>query len=195
MKHPRYTNDQADGSKPDASPNLDSAELEQFRERLRYFAARRLRSWTEAEDVAQEALRRAFEALNSGRISNPSALPAFLFQTALHVCQHRARSFGREARALREVGAVKSGQTTADDPLASLISEERRVQVRAALERLESNDREVLSLTYVEALQTAQIAQRLDLTEGNVRVRRHRALQRLAEILGVTTRTDRGLKR
>ncbi len=60
-----------------------------------------------------------------------------------------------------------------------------------ALERLDQDDREVLALTYSDALRTAEIAKRLSLTEGNVRVRRHRALKRLGELLGVTSRRDR----
>ena len=79
------------------------ATLEGFRERIRLFAARRLRDWTEAEDVAQETLRRALEASLAGRIEKPDALPAFLYQTAVHICQHRGRSAGREASALRRV--------------------------------------------------------------------------------------------
>ena len=193
MEDPRYTGNSAKTSEPEASIEPGPA-LEQFRERLSYFAARRLRSWADAEDVAQEALRRAFEALTAGRIANPSALPAFLFQTALHICQHRALSFGREATALRKAEAAEISRRTEDDSLTKLISEERRGQVRAAFERLGSDDREILSLTYVDGLKSAQIAQRLNLTEGNVRVRRHRALQRLSELLDVTTGPNRGLK-
>ena len=80
-----------------------------------------------------------------------------------------------------------------EDPLTDLITEERREKVREAFEHLGAGDREVLSLSYVEALGAEEIASRLNLTTGAVRVRRHRALNRLAEILGVTDRSDREL--
>ncbi len=150
-----------------------------------YFTARRLRNWSEAEDAAQETIRRAIESMQAGRIQKPESLAAFLFQTALHVCQHRSRTAGREGRALRRFGASPA-DSQSPDPLASLISDERRASVRAALGRLDEDDREILALTYAEALRTAEIAKRLSLSEGNVRVRRHRALKRLAELLGVT---------
>lgn len=169
---------------------LSAADLETLRQRLLYFAARRLRNWAEAEDVAQETIWRTLEALQDRRIENPAALPAFVFQTALHICQRRGRSAGRESRALRRFGASPE-DTREDDPLKSLISAERRASVRDAIARLDADDREVLTLSYSEALQTAEIARRLGLTEGNVRVRRHRALNRLAEILGVTRRPER----
>ena len=179
---------------PDAGPDALAAQLSaRFRERLRFFAARRLRDRDAAEDVAQEVLRRTLEALRAGRVENTEALPAFLFQTARHVCMQWGRSEGRRDKAFSR---LQSGTTEADpgeDPLAGLITEERREKVREAFVHLSPGDREILSLSYVEALGAQEIASRLNSTAGAVRVRRHRALHRLAEILGVTDRSDREL--
>lgn len=185
-------NDTGVGPSHPAASAADSAvqDVEAFRERLLYFAARRLRSFADAEDVAQETIRRAIQALQAGRVEKPASLPSFLFQTALHVCQRRYRSAGREVKALRRFGA-SSSESGPDDPLGSLLSEERRASVRRALEQLGEEDREILTLTYAEALRTAEIAGRLGTSEGNVRVRRHRALGRLATILGVTRGSGR----
>lgn len=170
--------------------------LERLRERLRLFAARRLRSWAEAEDVVQEAFRRAVQSLHEDKVQNLEAMPAFLYQTVVHICQHRALSAGREARALRGLASVEPEPVSKDaDPLQMLLSEERRHAVREAMSQLESADREVLSLSYVEALEAAEIGRRLGLTAGNVRVRRHRALKRLAELLAVTRGGIQGLKK
>ena len=54
----------------------ETAQLECFRERLRIFAARHLGDWTEAEDVAQETLGRALEALRAGRVVGRVVLTA-----------------------------------------------------------------------------------------------------------------------
>jgi RNA polymerase sigma-70 factor, ECF subfamily len=180
-------NDSSGRPSPPATSTADAAaqQVEAFRERLLYFAARRLRNFADAEDVAQETIRRAIQALQAGRIEKPASLPSFLFQTALHVCQRRYRSAGREVKALRRFGAASS-ESGPDDPLGSLLSEERRASVRRALEQLGEEDREMLTLTYADALRTAEIARKLGTSEGNVRVRRHRALGRLATILGVT---------
>ena len=166
---------------------------ERFRERLRFFAARRLRDRDAAEDVAQEVLRRTLEALRAGKVENREALPAFLFQTARNVCMQWGRTEGRKARAFTPMKGEGTEPETEEDPLADLISEERREKVRTAFEHLGSGDREVLRLSYVESLGAEEIANRLNLTPGAVRVRRHRALNRLAEILGVTDRSHREL--
>jgi RNA polymerase sigma-70 factor, ECF subfamily len=183
---------------PAISADVDLAELEQYRGRLRLLAGRRLRNWTEAEDVAQEALRRCVEALRAGRVARTAALQAFLFQTVVHICQHRALSAGREAKALRNLSAEPSRTPDHGDALQGLIAEERRKEVRRAMDRLEPDDREVLSMCYLETLDAADVGRRLGITAGNVRVRKHRALRRLAEILAaetVTAGSKRGLKK
>ncbi|MDQ6893903.1 MAG: sigma-70 family RNA polymerase sigma factor [Acidobacteriota bacterium] len=152
---------------------------------MKLFAARRIASRSGAEDVAQETLRRALEALRAGRVENPEALPAFLFQTARHICMHENRSGGREARAMARfaTSASESGGAS-PDALRELISEERRASVRKALDRLRPADRDLLWWMYGEALEAGAIAARLGIEPGAVRVRKHRALGRLAEALG-----------
>ena len=164
----------------------------QYWDRLRYFAMRRLRDPALAEDVAQETLRRTLEALRENRVRQPEALGSFLFETARNVCSHRARSAGRESRAYERLATPESDRAEDDDPLEGLVSAEERQHVQHALERLGGSDRDVLVLAYVEGLDNSKIAERLGLKSGAVRVRRHRALERLAALLGVTRRTKRG---
>lgn len=192
MDSGRYTPPDQPVETPD-SLDSESRLIEAFRERLRLFAARRLRDWSAAEDVAQEALARALEAMRAGRIEDPAALPGFLFQTALHVCLRRIRSAGRERRALQRFSGGGEGDG-GQSPLAALLSAERRSRVLQALERVEPDDRRLLELTFRDELDSEEIGRRLGLTPGAVRVRRHRAIRRLAETLGVTKPGDRELK-
>jgi RNA polymerase sigma-70 factor (ECF subfamily) len=153
-----------------------------FWERIRCFATRRVRDSALAEDVAQETLRRVTEALRAGRVENLAALPGFVFQTARHICLQHHRSAGREDRALGRLGRDPrpSGES---DPLLGLISEDRRRAVRAALGRLSADERELLELLYFRQEETSAVAERLGITPGALRVRKHRALQRLAGLL------------
>jgi RNA polymerase sigma-70 factor (ECF subfamily) len=151
-----------------------------FRERLRLFAARRVYDLAAAEDVAQEALRRTLEALRAGRIPDTERLPGFVFETARHICMHHGRGRGREARALARMGPQDAPD---DDPLQALISAERQAAVRRALQRLARGDRDLLRMMYTEGLEAAEAARRLLVSPEAVRVRKHRALRRLAEAL------------
>lgn len=154
-----------------------------FWERVRVFAARRLRDRAAAEDVAQEALRRVLVALRENRVQNTSALPGFVFETAKNVCLHRVRSAVRESRAVSRMHEPEP-EDEAPGALARLIAEERRAQVREALNRLDEGDRDILLMQYEEQLSAEEIGSRLGVTAATARVRKHRALQRLGKLLG-----------
>jgi len=159
--------------------------VERFRRRLLMFAARRLGDPVAAEDVAQETLRRVIEALRNGRIEKPDALPAFVFQTAKHVCQFRHRSRQRGDRALHRL--THEGREPVQDPLSALVGSERRTEVRNAVERLGVGDRELLRMLYYGDRGTVEAAAELKTNPGALRVRKHRALQRLAALLTAVT--------
>lgn len=164
---------------------------DQYSERLRLFAMRRLGDLSAADDVAQETLGRVAAALRDGRVQDIAALPGFVFRTATHVCLQHLRSLGRESRALSRLAADPSERTEPDDPLTTVISEERRAEVRTALARLDVADRDLLHLLYFERVETAAAAVRLALTAEALRVRKHRALRRLAAILEEPGSNDR----
>ena len=158
--------------------------------RLRAFAQRRLRDAAAAEDASQETLRRALIALREGRVQNLNAVPAFLFETAKHVCQHYQRSAGRQAHALERFAHHPAAPPT-NDPADRLHDAQRHRAVRLALKRLNAPDRDLLLWSYRDGLDTQAIAARLSIESGTVRVRRHRALQRLREAIRVTLIDDR----
>jgi RNA polymerase sigma-70 factor (ECF subfamily) len=192
MERGRYAPPSLSGS---ASRAPAPADLESFGISLRLFAARRVGDWAAAEDVAQEVLRVGLEAIRAGRIASSEALPGFLFQTAVHVCMHRGRSAGRQARALERVGSASDAEPPSDDdPLEALISAEREASVRGGLARLDADERRLLEMSYGEEMSSEEIGRRLGLNPGAVRVRRHRAIRRLAELLRVTKPSDREFK-
>ena len=152
-------------------------------DRVRLFALRRLRDLAGAEDVAQDVIRVVTEALRAGRVENLDALPGYVFRTAQHLCLQRMRSSGREARALDRLGNEPAPDQRALDPLVALIGEERRFSVRRALSGLAPPDRELLTLIYFDEIDSAVASNRLGITQEAFRVRKHRALKRLGEIL------------
>lgn len=167
-------------------PDLCSSLAERFHRRLVVFAARRVCEPATAEEAAQETLRRVIQALQAGQVRSPDALPAFVFATAKHVCQRLLRSVQRERRALARLDANDTDDGTAS--ISALISAEERARVRACFSRLAADDQLVLRLTFVRGLDTQNIANQLGISSGAVRVKRHRALGRLAELLGETNR-------
>jgi RNA polymerase sigma factor (sigma-70 family) len=178
---------------PCSDPDALAADIaDRYLPRLRMFAMRRLRVLADAEDVAQETLRRVLVALREGRILDLQALPAYIFETARHVCSHHVRREQRTERAYAALTDVTAAPSE-DDPLAALISAERREALRDAITGLAPADRELLYLTYVEGLTAHAIAGRLGLSAVNVRVRRHRLQKQLGRELRVTNAARRAL--
>ncbi len=77
-----------------------SALWSRFHARLLILGMRRLGNRADAEDMAQDALQRVTKALDENRLREPGALPGFVYQTALHVCQQSLRKRYRERHAL-----------------------------------------------------------------------------------------------
>jgi RNA polymerase sigma-70 factor, ECF subfamily len=69
-------------------------------------------------------------------------------------------------------------------PSGRAIREELRARVQAGLKRLAPHDREVLAMRHLEQLSMAEIAGVLGITEGAVKVRHLRALQRFHQLIG-----------
>ena len=188
----RYSADQDPPGPPAPLVPTESDLASRFWDRIRLFAARRVNDVAMAEDIAQETLRRVIDALRAGRVQNTEAIAGFVFQTAKHVCMHVHRSAGREARAMRRLHDPSDAEPVRPDALAGLVSEERRARVRAALATLSADDRNLLRALYFDQLDTSELGEKLGLSPGALRVRKHRAVQRLAAALGAG-RTDETL--
>jgi len=170
-------------------PELDwqtEAKLhENYFRRIRLLALSHSGARATADDIAQETLRRVIEALRAGRLREPEALPGFVLQVARNVCLRWMRSARREASALSRAYAEneRDSGATQPSPLDDLVTEERRARVRRALERLGDEDRGLLGQAFDDDVKTSELAGRLGLTTSAIRVRKHRALRRLAELL------------
>ena len=174
-------------NKPRVDGSLDTTDAvlleSRFLARLRWFATRLLGDAHAGEDAAQEAMRRVLQAVAERRVRDHDALPAFAFQTLRYVCSHHSRAAGRERRMLSGYGSEAALEEPAADPLAELVSSERRAAVRGALQGIADEDRQLLQALYVEEENPRKLAARLQLSEGALRTRKHRALKRLGRQL------------
>ena len=175
--------------------------LVRYRDRLcrmvRVRLDRRLAARIDPSDVVQEALLEADRKLAAYLHERPLPFYPWIRRLAWErlVKLHRRhlqarRSVTREDHgvpdlpdesALELAGRLIASGTS---PSGRLAGKERRDQLLAALTRLEERDREVLVLRYLEELPTREIAVLLETTEGAIRTRHVRALQRLRVLLG-----------
>jgi RNA polymerase sigma-70 factor, ECF subfamily len=149
-----------------------------FAPRIRLFGLRHLRDGAAAADLVQEVLLAVLTRLRSRAIRDPHRIASFV----LGACR-LAVSERRNGTARRDALLARWG-----DGLAPAAPEPPRVVDDRSLERclggLSARERAVLQLTYYAERASDEIARELELSPGNVRVVRHRALAHLRGCLG-----------
>ena len=140
-------------------------------------------SAADAEDAAQEAFVKAYNALGRFRLGEP--LRPWLLTIVANEARNRRRSAGRRsALALRAAGEGRPSGEAAPSPEAALLAGERRSMLLAAMERLPDRDRTVIACRYLLELTEAETAAALDVRLGTVKSRLSRALERLRKEVG-----------
>jgi RNA polymerase sigma-70 factor, ECF subfamily len=174
--------------------------LERHRGRLRRMVTARLdpRLLTRVDpsDVVQEALLKAAQRLPEYAREQPLPFYPWLRQLAWerlvelhhHHVRARKRSVTREQPdpLLSDQSALLLAEQFVDSgtgPNAHLLRKELRERVRVALAGLPAQDREILVMRHVEQLKVSEIASLLKVSEGAVKMRRLRAIQKLRELL------------
>jgi RNA polymerase sigma factor (sigma-70 family) len=139
---------------------------------LRRFVAR-----DEAEDVLQRVFYEVWR--NRDRYDPTRSLEAWVLGIA------RKRAIDQLRRRHANVVPIEELREIAGDDGRELAERyARAVEVRGALERLPSEQREVLTLAYFGQLSQRELAGRLGLPLGTVKARTFRGLRRLADLLG-----------
>ena len=132
------------------------------------YAVRRLPSREDAEDV----LVRTFEVAWRRRDVVPDQPLPWLYRTAANTIAHVRRTDSRRDRL--------EGRLTAVTPLhiEDAVPDQ---DLRAALDRLDTDDAEILRLWAWEGLEPREIGTVLDISAGAARTRLHRAKSRLRD--------------
>lgn len=154
------------------------AEVAKSQQWLRTVIRTRVGEPQAVDEVLQEVLLAAIA--QRAPVADPCKLPAWLYRLAVRQTLLYRRKQGRQrkltGRYAQRLGAGNgNGRHAEGDPLDWLLADERRRQVRTALERLAPRDREALLLKYEESWSYRQIAERLGVSESAVESRLHRA--------------------
>lgn len=170
----------------DAASSEREAQLEQeFEQRLAdcptlayRVALGVLRNTAEAEDVAQEAMLRAYR--NFHRLRDRDRFRAWLVRTAWRLALDRIRSAGRRERRERAVIEAPGDEAGIEGVLAT---REFERQLAAALDALPEKLRITIVLAAIEGYNTREVGKLLEIPEGTVKSRVHLARKQLAEAL------------
>ena len=162
-----------------AAPGIDAAaEAELYRRlapRVRLYGRRHLRDEEQARDLMQQVLLTTIEKLRAGELREPARIASFVFGMCRMITLEHFRGTRRREELLARFGGDLE---PADIAIAPRLDE---AKVAACLERLAERERSVLLLSFYEDEPADRVGAALGITAGNVRVIRHRAIERLRE--------------
>jgi RNA polymerase sigma-70 factor (ECF subfamily) len=138
-----------------------------------------LRDAAEAEDAAQEAMVKAYRAIN--RFREGAAFRPWLLRIVVNQSLTQVKSRSRRSRLAEEAArTIEPAFHSLDD---TVVSRERARAIWSALDSLKEHERVVVYLRYFLALPERELADYLGCPPGTVKSRLHRALARLREVI------------
>lgn len=168
--------------------------VDRYQDRIFALVARMVSDPDAIRDLAQETFLLAYRGLSS--FKRDSSFMTWLYRIAINVCQSERRRRQRQ----RRIGTFGIGQSGDPDeperehadvttnPLDRLEEAERKRLLDAAMEAIDDDQREIVTLRDFHGLSYQEIAEILDCPVGTVRSRLFRARseirRRLERVLG-----------
>lgn len=142
-----------------------------------------LNSEDDTRDTMQEAYVKAYIKLS--QFKHEASFSTWLIRIAINEALQEIRKKKRLVNNYGEIENLDSvfqlSDTTAMNPEKQLIKSENKTLIEAAVDRLPEKYRVVFVLQQVEGLSNSEIAECLQITDSNVKVRLHRAKKLLKE--------------
>lgn len=132
-----------------------------------------------ALDMSQDTFTKTWEYLNRGNdIEN---IKAFLYRVAKNIIIDYRRK--KKSSSLDELLDEGFDYEEEEDEMERQETSFEAKQAVLALDDLKDQDKEILTMRFIDSLSVKEIAQKLGMTENNISVRIHRGLQKLNDIL------------
>jgi RNA polymerase sigma-70 factor, ECF subfamily len=171
------------GSRPAIAADAEAELCRRLAPRIRLYGLKHLREHSAAADLVQQVLMITLQHLRAGDLREPEHIVSFVLGTARLTVLELRRGPARRERLL---------STISEDPATGEIeasSEVERERLVGCLQALSERERSIVILTFCQDRPAEEIAGDLGVTGGNLRVIRHRALERLRACLSAGGRS------
>ncbi|WUV96681.1 sigma-70 family RNA polymerase sigma factor [Streptomyces sp. NBC_01471] len=138
----------------------------------------------DAEDVVQSAFFKAYRALD--HFTPGASFRPWLLRIVMNETRNTLRSAGRLRSAAGREAALAEAEPLipeSADPAVAALLQERRALLLAALDRLSTEQRLVVTYRYLLEMDEAETAEALGWPRGTVKSRLNRALKKLSKLL------------
>ena len=162
--------------------SADHAEMELYRRfapRVRLYGLRHLRDEESARDLVQQVMLLTIEKLRAGALRDADQIGSFILGVSRTMTIDLKRRERRRER-LRDRFAIEPAVAGFDDSALDLD------RLESCLGRLAARERMIVLLTFYAERSARQVGDEMTMTEGNVRVIRHRAIGKLRACMSAT---------
>jgi RNA polymerase sigma-70 factor, ECF subfamily len=156
-----------------ASEAAENELYRRFAPRVRLYGLRHLRNEDAARDLVQQVLLVTIEKLRNGSVRDADQIASFILGMSRMMANDLRRQERRRGKLRDAFMAPSAFAAEAGDLLLDLD------RLEECLARLAERDRLVVMLTFYAERTATDVGRELGVTEGNVRVIRHRAIARL----------------
>ena len=164
---------------PATDPAAEAELCRRLAPRIRLYGLKHLRSEAAASDLVQDVLLMTLQKLRGGDVREPAQIVSFIFGACKQTVVDGRRTVRRRERILDEF-SLDLNRFAADD--AAELDADHLLQ---CLGRLPERERAVLVMTFYDDRPADAVGSDLGLSAGNVRVIRHRGLERLRGCLSL----------
>jgi RNA polymerase sigma-70 factor (ECF subfamily) len=161
------------GASPARDLQAEEHFCRRFGPRIRLFGLKRLRSDAAAADLAQDVLILVLDKLRAGAVREPAQIASFVFGVARQLVIDTRRNTERRSRLVDTFALDLEPAEDSDSPA------EDAERLRHCLGRLAERERAVLVMTFYDDCPADRLGSQLGISPGNVRVIRHRGIERL----------------
>lgn len=153
--------------------------VERFQDTVFAVALRRLGNYAEAQELTQDVFIQAMRKL--GQLREPACFIGWLRQITVRLAINRMVR-GDDALSV-EPATLEATYADERTPLGEALANERQAEVRKALGRLRTLDRQTLVAFYLRGKSLVQMSAEFESPVGTIKRRLHVARKRLAEAL------------
>jgi RNA polymerase sigma-70 factor (ECF subfamily) len=157
--------------------DLDKAAIlfERYKSRLFNFFLKFCGDEAQSQDMTQNTFYRLLKYRQSFNEENP--FKAWIYQIARNILKD---SYKENQTKMIDLKSARMKHDTESEPM---VRSEREQLLHNALKKLPDDQREILILSRFEELKYEEIGQILGISVANVKVKAHRAIQKLREIV------------
>ena len=155
--------------------------VDRYKDLVYTLALRMVKNREEAEEVSQDTFIKVFKSLE--RFKGDSKFSTWIYKVAYNTCLDRIKKYKKAQLSVPIDAITEKDVKTVDTALDILEKQEKQEAIQRCIELLPSDDAFLLTLFYFEEQSIEEIANIINLTPNNVKVKLFRSRKKLATIM------------